>query len=290
MLRPRVPARDEAPRPKKRVALFAALAAAAIIAMGLTALSLRDSGTPTASPPGAGSAALAEEGEEPKIEGRLAATEPPSRPVPQKETQQPVPQPPRPPEPQRQASAEPPARNGTAEAPAVTSRAFMVLESGGGAPNQFEGLASWAFAPDPALRGQKSLKTIVAFPQANLTIDIALARNADAGVNASHTIMVVFESGGALENVREMSPIEWRERESQAGQSLAGIVVPVQDNVFMIGLDRSNAAQQRNLDILRLQRWMVFEIRLANGRRGAVLVEKGAPGDRAIAEALAEWR
>ncbi|MCA1952191.1 MAG: hypothetical protein LDL22_04055, partial [Hyphomicrobiales bacterium] len=240
--------------------------------------------------PGAGGTAPVEEGEEPKIEGRLAAAEPASRPVPQKETQQPVPQPPRPAEPQRQASAEPPARNGSIEAPVTTSRAFMVLESGGGAPNQFEGLASWTFAPDPALRGQKSLKTIVAFPQANLTIDIALARNTDAAINASHTIMVVFESGGALENVREMSPIEWRERESQAGQSLAGIVVPVQDNVFMIGLDRSNAAQQRNLDILRLQRWMVFEIRLANGRRGAVLVEKGAPGDRAIAEALAEWR
>lgn len=290
-LRPRVPVRDEVARPRKRIALFAGLALAAILVMGLIALSQRDSPgwlqAPTTPPVATRSRDEGPATEGPKTEGRLAGTDQ----APRTPEPQPVPQPSRPPEPQRQASVEQPQGNGAVPAPAATtSRAFMVLESGAGSPSQFEGLAAWSFAPDPALQGTRSLKTIVAFPQANLTIDIGLARNSDPAVNASHTIMVVFDSGGVMEAVREMSPIEWRERETQSGQVLGGIVVPVQDNVFMIGLDRAGGAPQRNLDILRVQRWMVFEVRLANGRRGAVLVEKGAPGDKAVAEALAEWR
>ena len=71
---------------------------------------------------------------------------------------------------------------------------------------------------------------------------------------------------------------------------LAGPLVPIQDNVFLMGLDRSEGAQQRNMDLLRFQRWMVFDVRLANNRRAAFLVEKGSAGERAVNEALAAWK
>lgn len=290
-VRPRIPSGGQRAKSRAPVALFGGLAFIAILVMGVVAFTQRDRVRVAGLPGGPAGSAQTDESEGPKTEGRLTEAEPPqpARPGEAKEAQ-PVPQPPRPSEPQRRASVDAP-RGQASEAPiATTSRAFMVLESSGGGPSQFEGLASWSFQPDPAVRSGKSLRTIVAFPLANLTIDIALSRNADAAVNASHTVMVVFDSGGSLEAVREMSPIEWRERESQAGQPLVGIVVPVQDNVFMLGLDKTPATQARNLEILRQQRWMVFEIRLASGRRGAVLIEKGPPGEKAIAEALAEWR
>jgi hypothetical protein len=47
---------------------------------------------------------------------------------------------------------------------------------------------------------------------------------------------------------------------------------------------------KRNLDLLRTQKWMVFEFRLENGRRGAVLVEKSQVGENALTEALRDWR
>ena len=69
---------------------------------------------------------------------------------------------------------------------------------------------------------------------------------------------------------------------------LRGSVVPVQDNIFMVTLDK--AAEGANLDLILRQKWIVFEFRLANGRRGAALVEKGASGDRAVAEAITGWK
>jgi hypothetical protein len=173
----------------------------------------------------------------------------------------------------------------------VVSRAFMVLETQGAAPNQFEGIANWSFAVDPASRtGEKVLRVQVDYAGASLSIDMVLSRNTDASIPASHTFFVTFNPRNALPAVREMSPIEWRERESQAGPALAGPLVPIQDNVFLMGLDRSEAAQQRNIDLLRFQRWMVFDVRLANNRRAAFLVEKGSAGERAVTEALAAWK
>jgi hypothetical protein len=173
----------------------------------------------------------------------------------------------------------------------IASRAFVVLEVPGGAPNQFEGQASWNFSPESAARaGERSLRARIDFPGPGLQIELTLARNTDKAIRASHTILVTFDTKQAVPPVREMSAIEWREREGQAGQTMSGLLVPIQDNNFLIGLDPSDAAIQRNLDLLRNQRWLVFEVRLANGRRGAFLVEKGSSGERAVGEALAAWK
>lgn len=274
-LRPRVPERGRHRAGKGR-ALFAGVAIVAMLAMGLLALSRREAAPPSAddprivaapqSPAAVPTDAGQQKSEAPKSDGRLASVE-------GKEPEA-TPQSPRP----------------TVETAPTTSRAFMVLEGAGAAPNQFEGRTAWSFAPDPGANNQRSLKAVIAFPQVNLTIDITMARNADAALKASHTVMVIFESAGGIEPVREMSAIEWRDNESQTGVLFSGIVVPVKDNVFMLGLDAAESAVARNLDLLRTQKWMVFEVRLANGRRGAVLVEKGVVGERAIAEALPAWR
>jgi hypothetical protein len=166
----------------------------------------------------------------------------------------------------------------------------MVLEPAPGVPNQFEGKVAWSYLPDGGLGGQKSLRALIEFSASTLSVDFSIARNNDAAINASHTLMVIFDGRNGLGNVLEMSAVEWRERENVVGGVLAGIVVPIQANVFMIGLDKTEAAMKRNLDLLRTQKWMVFEFRLENGRRGAVLVEKSQAGESALSEALRDWR
>lgn len=295
MLRPRMPTRraGETDTRKKPLALFAGIAIVAMAVMGLIALSRRDGPDLARTPPTI--SAPESNPDASKTEGRLAGTDTPAKTV---------------------APATPPKTPGTVQTPAAkedgkaaqasppggpaaggsvpatitpTNRAFMVLEVAGGAPNQFEGKVIWTFGPDPALKGQKSLRAGIEFPSGGLSIDFSIARNADAGINASHTVMVIFDPK-VIDPIREMSAVEWRERESQAGTVLSGIVVPVQDNVFMIGLDKTDTAIARNLDLLRTQKWMVFEVRLVNGRRGAILVEKGAVGEKAIADALTDWK
>lgn len=173
----------------------------------------------------------------------------------------------------------------------IGSRAFMVLEGTGTAPGQFEGSAAWRLMPDPAGKsGAKAIRIDVAFDAAGLSADLTLAQNTDASLSASHTLLVAFSPRGSMPAVRDLSPIEWRERENQAGVTFAGLVVPIADNLFMVGLDKSDYAKTRNIELLRNLKWMVFEIRLANGKRGAMLIEKGSTGDRAVADALAQWK
>lgn len=287
ILRPRMPNRGEAVAPgRKRLSLFVGIGIVAMLAMGLLALTRNGKPVAPAGPPVV--TAPAESGSDPaKTEGRLSGVEPqpapaetaPAQPAAPAESQAGSPPP-----------ATPPAANGAVITAPAIGRAFMVLEPAPGSPNQFEGRVNWSYLPDSALGGQKSLRAVIEFAGSTLSIDFSIARNTDASLNASHTVMVIFDGRNGVGNVMEMSAVEWREREDQVGSVLAGIVVPIQANVFMIGLDKTEATVTRNLDLLRTQKWMVFEFRLETGRRGAVLIEKSAAGERAISEALRDWR
>lgn len=285
--RPKAETRAEAEKGRRKLGLFAVLGALAMLVMGALAYLNRED--PALYRPGGQATADVsrpiEPSEQAKREGRLGAA--PDSPAPPPAPRQ---DPPRV-EPQRNASTTPAAPPAGGTILPVVSRAFMVLEVPGGAPNQFEGQANWSFAPDPASRsGEKAIRSVITYTGAGLTIDFSIARNRDAQVNSSHIIFVSFDAKDQALAVREMSAIEWRERESQTGSAMAGVLVPIQDNVFLIGLDKTDQAIERNLDLLRTQRWLVFEVRLANGRRGAFLVEKGTAGDKAVAEALAAWK
>lgn len=227
-----------------------------------------------------------------KHEGRLASVDTPPEPAPRQPPPREVPAPAVTPAPAPAISTGSTAQTPHATTPLpILGRAFMILEVPGAPPNQYEGQANWSFAPDPASKtGEKFVRLQAEFVAAGLSIDFALARNTDATLNASHTIFMLFEPRPGLPPVKEMSAIEWRERETQSGSPLIGVLVPIQDNTFMIGLDKSDTAQARNLDLLQSQKWMVFEVRMGNARRGAFLIEKGSAGDKVISDALAAWK
>jgi hypothetical protein len=292
---------DERQR-KKRLGLFAAGGLLAIIAMATIAFFNRERPDRyQASADGRqGQSTLAQDAA--KREGRLTGEPGPQSPVtssgqpevaPQRQvTSVPI-QAPVNPAPAPQASVSQPSVQPQPAQPAlpVVSRAYMILESPGRSPNQYEGQANWSFVPDPASRSpQKALRATIEFGDAGLSLDVSMAPATDRSLNASHIVTVAFTPRAGEPGVREMSAVEWREREGQVGTTLAGTLVPIQDNFFMIGLDATEAGKTRNLGLLRTQRWMVFEIRMTNGRRGAFLIEKGSSGEKAIAEALSVWQ
>jgi hypothetical protein len=284
--RPKMETRAEQERARRRLGLLAVIGAITILMMGTLAyLKREDAGIyRSASPALAQPDSSGIDPEAGKREGRLGPSSEPAATVAPVTT-------PSPPVSVEQRPAQPPPPPAPVSPLPITSRAFVVLEVPGGAPNQFEGQANWSFALENASRDrERSLRARVDFPGPGLQIELTFARNSDSAIRASHTILVTFDTKQALPPVREMSAIEWREREGQAGQTMSGLLVPIQDNNFLIGLDPGEAALQRNLDLLRTQRWLVFEVRLANGRRGAFLVEKGSSGERAVGEALTAWK
>jgi hypothetical protein len=138
--------------------------------------------------------------------------------------------------------------------------------------------------PETAARGS------VAFPAARMGLEIVFRRNRDAALPASHTVELVFKPEEGREGVTEIGPIEARDQESQPGYQLRGAMVPVGVNLFLVGLDRSDAVAERNVEAMRDQRFFAFQFRMANNRVGAILIEKGQTGDRVFREATEAWK
>jgi TPR repeat protein len=63
-----------------------------------------------------------------------------------------------------------------------------------------------------------------------------------------------------------------------------------EENWFLVGLSRSEADRDRNVDLLNKNAWIDVQILLANKKLAKITFEKGPPGERAIADAYSEWR
>ena len=128
-------------------------------------------------------------------------------------------------------------------------------------------------------------------PDDKLKATIDIQKNTDPSLSASHTITVVFSiapdspTGG----VKEISLPQLRNEDSPSGEALKGIVVPIMDNSFLVGLTRGDA-EARNADLLKRLEWIDIPIMLNNGRIAKLTFEKNTSGTRAINDAFASWQ
>ncbi len=124
------------------------------------------------------------------------------------------------------------------------------------------------------------------------SMSLTFKRNRDLSFPASHLLEVTFVTPEASSNgrVRDMTLPEMRVDETTRGAALFGLPVPVTDNVFLIGLTNLPDRIEFNIDLLRSRKWMVIPLRFANGRRAALLIEKGMAGDRALLDAFQAWK
>ena len=139
---------------------------------------------------------------------------------------------------------------------------------------------------DTAVRGTSE------FGDSGLTLEMMLRRNRDQALPVSHTLELKFAQGDKAQvgPVRDISLPELRANETQIGTPMAGIAVPVRDNLFLIGLSNLPTDVTRNFELLTQRGWIAFQTRFADGRRALLLVEKGAVGDRVIADAQMAWK
>lgn len=208
--------------------------------------------------------------------------------------QQPPASAPRPASPAQRPQAATPTANAGAPALAVAQRALLFEENqlDPQKPTVAAGSAIWRLEQLPAGQGlplENVVRGAIDFPGAGLTLLIVLRRNADAALPASHTIEMSFTSANGSRVVRDVALPQMRPEEAIRGVPLAGLPVPVKENIFLIGLSDLKGDIERNTELLLRRNWMEIPIRFASGQKAALLLDKGVSGDRVFQDAFRQW-
>lgn len=190
----------------------------------------------------------------------------------------------------------PAAGGGTQPGPAVAQRAVL-YEADPNDPQgkRFAGSVVWrteTVSPGPGLAPELVVRADVSIPERHMNVTWSLRRNTDKALPASHTIEVMFNlppdfPGGGISQV---PGILMKDSEEVRGIPLAGLAVNVTNGLFLIGLSSDDDSVQRNLQLLKERGWFDILVVYKNNSRAILTMEKGAPGDRAFAEAFKAWK
>lgn len=179
---------------------------------------------------------------------------------------------------------------------AVAQRAVLYEENPADAqaPKTSAGRALWRLDAVNAGQGQP-LETVVRVtievPDSGLTLALTIRRNADATLPASHTVELAFTtSGDANRSVRDVGLLQFKNDETVRGTPVAGLPVPVKDNLFLIGLSNLRSDIERNTDLILHRNWVDLPIRFASGGRAILSFEKGVSGEQILNDAFRQWQ
>jgi len=269
--RPRVPlagSEPEPPRSRSRIGVILAAGLPILIGLGVAAYILRDSpdrfkapattvasnGTDTASAPASTGSAT------------TASTTAP-------------------------AKAEPPPAQ---PAVPVAVRASLYEENSANPAQRLErrGAIVWRVEPDQieGAPATQRVKGEIELPDANLNVEFTMRRNSDPTFPASHTLSLRFiPVAKDAPVVKSIGLPEFRQDPLVKGPILQGVIATVQDNEFLVALFNAEPVKSTNIELLKRPGWFAFELRFTDGRKGELLFEKGAAGERAFSEAFAAW-
>lgn len=137
-----------------------------------------------------------------------------------------------------------------------------------------------------------AVRADIDLPEAKLKATVIFQKNFDATLPASHTIEVRFmpADGSPIPGVMQIDVPQMRKEDTPAGDPLAGVPAPITQNYFLIGLTQGDAAVARNIDLIKSRQWFDIPLQLSDNRIAKITFEKGDPGERAIADALAAWQ
>jgi hypothetical protein len=137
-----------------------------------------------------------------------------------------------------------------------------------------------------------AIRADIDIPDRKFKSALTIRRNNDTSLPASHTVEMTFQlpsdfAGGGVSNV---PGVLMKSNEQTRGTPLAGLAVKVTDNFFLIGLSNVDADRSRNLQLLKERSWFDIPLVYTTQRRAIVALEKGAPGERAFADAFNVWQ
>jgi hypothetical protein len=134
------------------------------------------------------------------------------------------------------------------------------------------------------------VRSNVEVPGAGLSLSLALRRNTDQAMPASHIIELTFTTpGDPSRAVRDVGLLQFKGEEAVRGTAVAGLPLPVKDNVFLIGLSSRPGDVERNQDLILRRNWIDLPVRFASGQRAILSFEKGIPGHQMLEDAFTAW-
>lgn len=187
-------------------------------------------------------------------------------------------------------------QNATSTSPLVTRALFIEEQAGGiGDAKKTEGRVSWkldTLTSSTTGAADLGVRATIDLAEAGLNASLLFRKNRDLTSANAYLIEVNFQSVGDAPNgkIRDISLPELRPDEKTRGVTLAGIPVPVSDNVFLIGLNALPADIKRNIELIQKQNWFFIQVRFATGKRALLLFEKGKTGDRVFEDAIQAWK
>jgi hypothetical protein len=193
--------------------------------------------------------------------------------------------------------AQPPPPPATAPRPdvPVAQRAILYEENQTDPqnPKASPGRALWrldALTPGQGQTLETVVRANVEVPAAGLSVAMSIRRNTDSTLPASHIVELNFTtSDDPSRIVRDVGLLQFKAEEAVRGTPLAGLPVPVKDNVFLIGLSNLPGDMERNRELMLRRNWIDLPIRFASGQRAILSFEKGVSGDQVINDAFRQW-
>jgi hypothetical protein len=135
------------------------------------------------------------------------------------------------------------------------------------------------------------VRATVEVPEAKMSLNLLLRRNQDQTLPASHTVELAFTTppGDPSRAVRDVGLLQFKNEETVRGTPLAGLPVPVKENLFLIGLSNLASDVERNTELMRNRNWIDLPIRFTSGQRAILSFEKGVVGEQVLNEAFRHW-
>ncbi|MBF9234844.1 histidine kinase [Microvirga alba] len=139
---------------------------------------------------------------------------------------------------------------------------------------------------------EKAVRASVEIPDAGLTMKMTLRRNLDATLPASHTVELTFttRNGDSGRVIRDIGLLQFKNEEAARGTPVAGLPVPVRENLFLIGLSNLSSDIDRNTELFVRRNWIDLPVRMASGQRAILSFEKGSSGEQILTSAFSQWQ
>jgi len=162
-------------------------------------------------------------------------------------------------------------------------------------PKAQVGRALWRLEDVNPGQGQaleKAVSAQIDVPDAGLTMRLMLRRNLDATLPASHTVELTFttRAGETGRVIRDVGLLQFKNEEAARGTPVAGLPVPVGENLFLIGLSNLQSDVERNTELFVRRNWIDLPVRMASGQRAILSFEKGAAGEQVLTSAFSQWQ
>jgi hypothetical protein len=195
----------------------------------------------------------------------------------------------------------------SAAAQVSTGSAFAVMEDGDLVTNAHEpavlyeedaregksfiGTVIWHTGTVAAGAGpgrDRTIRATVRIP-AHLTLTLLLRRNRDPAIPAGQVVDVTTSSDPPAGGVQSIAGMLVKGAPDERATALSGRTVKQTPGLFVIYLAPGAIEVARNLDLLRRRALLDLALVYSNGTRAVLMLTKGPSGERAFAEAFADW-